>query len=104
MKAGQGAVSPAQWAAFTRKYRAEMAAPEARHDLELLAVALEAQAGEGLAPAEDPLPLPALREADHPARVHHLAVAADQLGQASEPGDVTAQPTQHEQLARLRLG
>jgi uncharacterized protein YeaO (DUF488 family) len=38
MKAGQAAVSPAQWAAFTRKYRAEMAAPEARHDLELLAV------------------------------------------------------------------
>lgn len=38
MKAGQDAVSPAQWAALTRKYRAEMAAPEARHDLELLAV------------------------------------------------------------------
>jgi uncharacterized protein YeaO (DUF488 family) len=38
MKLGQQAVAPEQWAAFTRKYRAEMAAPEARHDLELLAV------------------------------------------------------------------
>ena len=38
MKLGQEAASPAQWSAFTRKYRAEMAAPEARHDLELLAV------------------------------------------------------------------
>jgi uncharacterized protein YeaO (DUF488 family) len=38
MKLGQSAASPAQWAAFARKYRAEMAAPEARHDLELLAV------------------------------------------------------------------
>ena len=38
MKLGQAAASPAQWAAFARKYRAEMAAPEARHDLELLAV------------------------------------------------------------------
>jgi uncharacterized protein YeaO (DUF488 family) len=38
MKLGQEAASPAQWAAFTRKYKAEMAAPEARHDLELLAV------------------------------------------------------------------
>jgi len=37
MKLGQAAASPAQWAAFARKYRAEMAAPEARHDLELLA-------------------------------------------------------------------
>jgi uncharacterized protein YeaO (DUF488 family) len=37
MKLGLGAASPAQWAAFARKYRAEMAAPEARHDLELLA-------------------------------------------------------------------
>lgn len=38
MKLGQDASSPAQWAAFARKYKAEMAVPEARHDLELLAV------------------------------------------------------------------
>ena len=38
MKLGLGANSPAQWSAFARKYKAEMAAPEARHDLELLAV------------------------------------------------------------------
>lgn len=38
MKLGQEAVSSAQWSAFTRKYKAEMAAPGARHDLELLAV------------------------------------------------------------------
>jgi len=38
MKRGQAAASPAQWAAFARTYKAEMAAPEARHDLELLAV------------------------------------------------------------------
>jgi uncharacterized protein YeaO (DUF488 family) len=37
MKLGQEAASPAQWAAFARKYRAEMAAPAAKHDLELLA-------------------------------------------------------------------
>ncbi len=37
MKLGQKAVSQAQWSAFARKYKAEMAAPEARHDLELLA-------------------------------------------------------------------
>ena len=37
MKLGQAAESPAQWSAFAKKYRAEMAAPEARHDLELLA-------------------------------------------------------------------
>jgi uncharacterized protein YeaO (DUF488 family) len=37
MKLGQTAGTPAQWAAFTRKYKAEMAAPEAKHDLELLA-------------------------------------------------------------------
>jgi uncharacterized protein YeaO (DUF488 family) len=34
---GQRAKAPAQWSAFKRKYRAEMASPEARHDLELLA-------------------------------------------------------------------
>ena len=38
MKLGQEAASAAQWSAFTRKYKAEMAAPEAKHDLELLAV------------------------------------------------------------------
>ena len=38
MNLGRSAKSPAQWSAFARKYRAEMATPEARHDLELLAV------------------------------------------------------------------
>ena len=38
MKAGQGATTPAQWAAFARKYRAEMAAPDAAHAIELLAI------------------------------------------------------------------
>jgi uncharacterized protein YeaO (DUF488 family) len=37
MKLGQAAATPAQWAAFARKYRAEMSAPEARHALALLA-------------------------------------------------------------------
>ena len=37
MKLGQRAASRAQWAAFARKYRAEMASPAARHDLALLA-------------------------------------------------------------------
>jgi len=37
MKMGQRASSAAQWAAFTKRYKAEMAAPAARHDLELLA-------------------------------------------------------------------
>jgi uncharacterized protein YeaO (DUF488 family) len=37
MKLGQAAASPAQWSAFARKYKAEMASPEAKHDLELLA-------------------------------------------------------------------
>lgn len=37
MKLGLAASSPAQWKAFAKKYRAEMAAPAARHDLELLA-------------------------------------------------------------------
>ena len=37
MKRGQDARSPAQWAQFTRKYRAEMSAPAAKHDLALLA-------------------------------------------------------------------
>jgi uncharacterized protein YeaO (DUF488 family) len=37
MKLGQGAETPAQWAAFVRRYRAEMAKPENSHVLELLA-------------------------------------------------------------------
>ena len=37
MKLGQAATTAAQWAAFIRKYRAEMAAPEASHALGLLA-------------------------------------------------------------------
>jgi uncharacterized protein YeaO (DUF488 family) len=38
MKLAQAATSPAQWTAFTRAFRAEMAEPEAKHALELLAV------------------------------------------------------------------
>ena len=38
MKLGQEAGTPAQWAAFVKKYRAEMAAPEVSRTLELLAV------------------------------------------------------------------
>jgi uncharacterized protein YeaO (DUF488 family) len=38
MKLGQAAASPAQWAAFVRKYTAEMAAPDAARALDLLAV------------------------------------------------------------------
>ena len=37
MKRGQEAASPAQWAAFTKKYKAELGEPEARHALALLA-------------------------------------------------------------------
>lgn len=37
MKLGQGAETAAQWAAFTKKYRAEMNTPDATHTLELLA-------------------------------------------------------------------
>ena len=37
MKLGLGAESAAQWSAFARKYKAEMAMPAAKHDLELLA-------------------------------------------------------------------
>ena len=37
MKQAQAADTPAQWNAFVRKYKAEMAAPEAAHALELLA-------------------------------------------------------------------
>lgn len=38
MKLGQAAVTAAQWAAFARKYRAEMSTPEAKPALALLAV------------------------------------------------------------------
>lgn len=37
MKAGQEAATDAAWAAFTRKYRSEMKAPDAEHALNLLA-------------------------------------------------------------------
>ena len=37
MKLGQQVETDAQWAAFARKYRAEMAAPEASRTLDLLA-------------------------------------------------------------------
>jgi uncharacterized protein YeaO (DUF488 family) len=37
MKQAQAAKTPAQWAAFVRKFRAEMARPEAAHALDLLA-------------------------------------------------------------------
>ena len=38
MKLGQAAETSAQWSAFTRRYKAEMASPSAKHDLELLAL------------------------------------------------------------------
>jgi uncharacterized protein YeaO (DUF488 family) len=38
MQLGRSADTPAGWTAFTRKYRAEMGEPAAKHDLELLAV------------------------------------------------------------------
>lgn len=37
MKLGLGAETPAQWAAFCKQYKAEMATPAAKHDLALLA-------------------------------------------------------------------
>jgi uncharacterized protein YeaO (DUF488 family) len=37
MKLGLAAETPAQWAAFVRKYKAEMAGAAAKHDLALLA-------------------------------------------------------------------
>lgn len=37
MKLGQGAETPAQWAAFCKQYKAEMSTPTAKHDLALLA-------------------------------------------------------------------
>jgi uncharacterized protein YeaO (DUF488 family) len=38
MKLAQRATTPAAWADFVRRFRKEMARPDARHDLELLAV------------------------------------------------------------------
>ncbi len=43
MKLAQAATTPAQWAAFARRYRAEMSAPDAARSIELLA-ALSQQA------------------------------------------------------------
>jgi len=37
MKLGQKAATPAEWSAFKRRYRAEMAASGPKHDLALLA-------------------------------------------------------------------
>lgn len=37
MKEAQAADSPARWASFVRRFRAEMAAPDRAHDLDLLA-------------------------------------------------------------------
>jgi uncharacterized protein YeaO (DUF488 family) len=37
MKLAQAAKTPAEWSAFFRKYRAEMARPEAAHAIDLLA-------------------------------------------------------------------
>lgn len=37
IKLGQAAETPAQWAAFAKRYRAEMASPENTHTLALLA-------------------------------------------------------------------
>ena len=38
MKLGQEAKTPTQWAAFLKKYRAEMNTPENAHTIELLAM------------------------------------------------------------------
>jgi uncharacterized protein YeaO (DUF488 family) len=37
MKMAQAAETPAEWNAFVKKYKAEMAAPDAAHSIELLA-------------------------------------------------------------------
>ena len=42
MKQGLAAETPAQWNAFVRKYRAEMASPESSHDIALLAALSQA--------------------------------------------------------------
>lgn len=38
MKLGQAARTPAEWAVFAKKYRAEMASPEHNHAIKLLAI------------------------------------------------------------------
>ena len=38
MKLGLAAATPAEWARFAKRYRAEMAEPQAKHALELLAI------------------------------------------------------------------
>lgn len=38
MKLGLAAQTPAEWSKFAKRYRAEMKEPEAKHDLELLAL------------------------------------------------------------------
>jgi uncharacterized protein YeaO (DUF488 family) len=38
MKLGLGATSEASWSKFAKRYKAEMAAPHVKHDLEVLAV------------------------------------------------------------------
>src|SRR3954467_14307406 len=38
MKRGLSARSPAEWSVFARRYKAEMRAPGAKHDIEVLAV------------------------------------------------------------------
>ena len=40
LKLGQEAATPAQWAKFAAKYKAEMSSPKATHSLELLAALL----------------------------------------------------------------
>lgn len=42
MKLGQQAKTPTEWAAFFKKYKAEMSSPEASHSLELLATLSQA--------------------------------------------------------------
>lgn len=42
IKLGQGATSQAEWSTFVKRYRAEMAAPDARQALALLAVLSQA--------------------------------------------------------------
>lgn len=37
MKLGRSAESEGEWSAFARRYKAEMASPEAKHDIKLLA-------------------------------------------------------------------
>lgn len=44
VKEAQGAATPQAWAAFVKKYRAEMATPENAHTLDLLAALSQASA------------------------------------------------------------